>query len=434
MTSTPHPTVLLLRRLRLATGMRTGGALALILGLASAGTRAADEPSSSPAGDAAVPLSRFDADSGEQLDISGATRWKLGVFGTIGAVRPHDRYSGPTPVVDGRRLDAPGWNYRSDSMFGAQLDFQLDRRWSAVLQMVSEQGPSHSYRPTVEWANIKYQATPEFSIRAGRIALPVFLSADFRKASYAYPWVRVPPEVYANVPVTSSDGVDLTYRWQGGAVKQVTQLFFGGSVMDVARSSRMRAHRIAGLSHTVDYGALTVRGSLMSSRLSVDFRDGADGPAGPPADLPAPRPEVPDSRGTAMGIGANYDPGNWFVLGEIGHIRNRSLLGDKTMLYASTGYRLGDFTPFIAYTTSHGSMLAGPKAAALNNALSSRSIVQSTASAGVRWDFAANLALKTQLERVRPRGAGWGAQQEVGQGAFVRRDATVFSAALSFVY
>jgi hypothetical protein len=144
--------------------------------------------------------------------------------------------------------------------------------------------------------------------------------------------------------------------------------------------------------------------------------------------------EVPHSRGTALSIGANYDPGKWFVLGEAGHVRTGSLLGDKTMLYASTGCRLGDFTPFVAYTKSHGSTLAGPEAAALNNALSSRSIVQSTASAGVRWDFAANLALKTQLERVRPHGPGSGAQQDTGQAAFVRRDATVFSAALSFVY
>jgi hypothetical protein len=404
-------------------------ALALALGLAAGGACAADE--------LAAGFDTPSADSGQQAG-SGATsqsNWKFGVFGTIGAVRPDDHSSSPAPGPGRESRDFSGWNFNSDSVVGAQLDFQLDHRWSAVLQMVSEQGGDHSYRPMVEWANVKYQATPEFSIRAGRIGLPVFLSADFRKASYAYPWVRVPPEVYANVPVSSSDGVDLTYRWPGGSVKHVTQLFFGGSVIDVARSSQLRAHRIAGLSHTVDYGALTVRGSYMSSRLSVDFGGQGPAPADGPGGPPPLAPELPESRGTALGLGANYDPGNWFVLGELGRIRNHSFLGNKTMLYGSTGYRLGNFTPYIAYTQSRGSELAGPAAAAgLNDALSSRSIVQSTASAGLRWDFAANLALKGQFERVRPRGAGSGAAPDAAMGRFARRDATVFSAALSFVY
>jgi len=43
------------------------------------------------------------------------------------------------------------------------------RRWSAVLQVVSEQGLDNSYRPRVEWANVKYEVTPELAVRAGRI-------------------------------------------------------------------------------------------------------------------------------------------------------------------------------------------------------------------------------------------------------------------------
>ena len=56
-----------------------------------------------------------------------------------------------------------------------------------MLQVVSEQRLDRSYRPIVEWANIKYQATPDLSLRFGRIALPMFLAADYRKIGYAYP-------------------------------------------------------------------------------------------------------------------------------------------------------------------------------------------------------------------------------------------------------
>jgi hypothetical protein len=365
----------------------------------------------------------------------GGSRWRFGVFGTLGASHATAAHPAPQTGAGSRFRRRHEWDTGSDSRLGAQLDLQLDRQWSAVLQMVSEQGPDLSYRPTVEWANVKYQLTPEFSIRVGRIALPVFLSTDFRKASYAYPWVRVPPEVYANVPVSSSDGVDLTYRWQGGSVKQVTQAFYGASASDITRSSGMRASRIAGLSHTVDYGALTVRGSYMSSRLCFHFaeKNRNSGPAGV-GQLPPDAVDLHGSHAEAMGIGANYDPGTWFVLGELGRIRDSSVLGNKTVLYASTGYRFGDFTPFVAYTQSRGSDLAYTAASAdRDGILGSRSIVQATASAGLRWDFAANVALKAQFERVRPRGAS-NTAEDVPARRFARRGISVASVALSFVY
>jgi hypothetical protein len=71
-----------------------------------------------------------------------------------------------------RRRRTRRWSTDVDSRLGAQLDATLARHWSAVLQVVGEQGLDNSYRPRVEWANIKYQATPELALRVGRIALP----------------------------------------------------------------------------------------------------------------------------------------------------------------------------------------------------------------------------------------------------------------------
>ena len=80
----------------------------------------------------------------------------------------------------------------------------------AGVLLISEQRLDNTYRPRVEWANLKYQVTPELALRVGRIALPMFLTADYRKVGYAYPWVRPPVEGYGSLPISSSDGVDAT--------------------------------------------------------------------------------------------------------------------------------------------------------------------------------------------------------------------------------
>jgi hypothetical protein len=94
------------------------------------------------------------------------------------------------------------------------MALNLDSKWSAVLQLVSERTLRDGYAPVVEWANLQYQVTPDLSVRVGRIALPLFLTGDYRKAGYALPWVRPPVELYGAIPLSNSDGVDASYRWQ----------------------------------------------------------------------------------------------------------------------------------------------------------------------------------------------------------------------------
>ena len=65
------------------------------------------------------------------------------------------------------------WSANIDSRIGAQLNANFTPQLSAVVQVISEQNYDKSYRPHIEWANIKYQFTPDFSVRAGRIVLTI---------------------------------------------------------------------------------------------------------------------------------------------------------------------------------------------------------------------------------------------------------------------
>src|SRR5688572_31146235 len=54
------------------------------------------------------------------------------------------------------------------SLIAGQVNANFTPKLSAVLQVVAEPNHQGNYDPHVEWANIKYQFTPDFSVRIGR--------------------------------------------------------------------------------------------------------------------------------------------------------------------------------------------------------------------------------------------------------------------------
>jgi hypothetical protein len=385
-----------------------------------------------------------------------APTWSLSGFGTIGAVHSSERDADYTSSV--MKANGAGatrsWSPDVDSRLGAQLDLRADRQWSAVLQVVSEQGLDNSYRPRVEWANLKYQATPELALRFGRIALPMFLTADYRKVGYAYPWVRPPVEGYGALPFTSSDGVDATLRWSAGPVRNASQLFFGRTDVPLIAPLRAQGRRIVGISNTSDWGTLSVRANLMSAEITTgigsELFEGfdADGPLGAAITR---RYAIDHKHASVASIGMNVDPGRWFVMAEASRARSESLLGATRSAYVSAGLRMNAFTPYLSVsrvraasaTSDPGLPTAGlPPALAgqiaqLNgglNLLLATIPQQTTRAAGLRWDLAANAALKLQYDRVTPHAGSRGTLINLTPGFRSGRTAHVASVALDFVY
>jgi hypothetical protein len=382
--------------------------------------------------------------------------WSVSGFGTFGYVHASEReadYSDSSLKASGAGYSR-AWSPNVDSRLGAQLDLALDRRWSAVLQVVSEQHLDRRYKPRFEWANVKYQVTPELALRAGRIALPVFLAADSRKVGYAFPWVRPPVEVYGSIPLPSSDGVDLTWRWGSGAVRHTTQAFYGGTEMGLTVDTHLDARGLAGFSQTAEAGPLTVRLSALTADLTLNIGhslfEALDG-YGAAGGLLAERFDVDHKRASIVSLGVSYDPGSWFVTGEAGHTHTASFLGRTTLLYAGAGLRRGAFTPYAGYarvradtpTSDPGlpvaSLAPGRMAAAINlnsglNQLLQTIPSQSSASVGLRWDFRPNAALKAQFDRVLPRDGSRGTLINTQPGFVSGHALQVTSMTLDFVF
>jgi hypothetical protein len=389
-------------------------------------------------------------------DTVSRPSWSLRGFGTVGVAYSANRTADYTSSV----LKATGvgysgrWSADVDSRLGAQLSVKLDPQWSAVLQVITEQRLDGTYRPIVEWANVKYQVTPDLSLRVGRIALPMFLAADYRKIGYAYPSARTPVEVYGAIPFSNSDGIDATYRWNRGGLKNVTQAFIGHTDLKLGPEWHIKARRLAGISDTVGYGAFSARLSALTTELTLDVgRELFAGlrQFGPQGGALVERYAVDHKQSTAFSIGASYDPGNWFAMGETGRMKSRSFLGDTTGVYTSVGYRFGDFTPYLAYarvrsnspTTDAGLDLGGlppvpaELGAGLNAYLSwllTTIPVQRTVSMGARWDCITDVAVTLQFDRVTPLGGSRGTFINVQPGFRSGRSVNVASAVLDFVF
>ena len=384
----------------------------------------------------------------------------LGGFGTFGLVHSsrHDADFTSTAFKPNGAGYSHNWSNDVDSLFALQVTANLTPQLSAVLQVIAEQNYNNTYQPSVEWANIKYEFTDDFSARIGRTPLPAFMVADSRKLGYANPWVRPPLEVYSLVPVARNDGIDASYRWVAGAGTDTITAMAGRSDSDFPiggnYSGAVHGRRQLVLINLYEQGFATVRINYSRARVTIDgldplldgFREfGDQGATIASTYSDADRPV------TFYGIGASYDPRDWFLMGEWAHIRGGPLSGDNTGWYATGGYRIGTFTPYATYaraTTSSAMHVAGlstgglpPAAAAagtqLNAALNSileSMPVQRTISVGTRWDFVKNVALKLQLDHTRIGAGSSAGLREVQPDFQLGGTLNVITATIDFVF
>jgi hypothetical protein len=377
-------------------------------------------------------------------------------FGTLGVVHSSEDQADFTSSI--LKPNGAGyshaWSADVDSLVGGQVTANFSSQLSAVLQVISEQNYDNSYRPHVEWANIKYQLTPDFSVRAGRTLLPTFLLSDTRKVAYTFPWVRPPLEVYRLAPITSSDGVDAIYQIRFGDITNILQAHYGKSNNKLPNDAGdIKARQSWGLAYTGEYHATTVHVGYESTHITLDslrpifdaFRQ-----FGPEGIAIADKYDADNKVLSVITMGARYDPGQWFVMGEAAHLVTHSFFGKGTGWYLSGGYRLGEFTPYLTYGVAKADNLSDPglnlstlpppltgPAAGLNAALNSLlglKPVQNTLSIGGRWDFMSSAALKLQYDQTRIGTGSSGVLSNLQPGFQSGGKVDLFSATIDFVF
>lgn len=371
-------------------------------------------------------------------------------FGTVGLAHSSEKKADYTsslfkPRGAGYTRD---WSFDVDSRVGAQLDVSPTPQLSAVLQILAEQRYDGSYKPSVEWANVKYRFTPDFDVRVGRIVLPGFMLSEYRKVGYAMPWVRPPGDVYQMFEITNSDGIDLSYRARIGEATNTLHGYFGRKdIRTVFEGNISEARKLFGVTNTMDFGTASVRLGYYRGQLSMPSAAplfDAFRLFGPRGSQIADRYELTDKPYRLVSVGANYDPGTWFLMGEIARQKTNSWLGDRTGWYVSSGVRFNQFTPYVIIsqvrptspTSDPG--VASPFASEinlyLNLLLRGFAADQKTVAIGGRWDIARNTALKLQYDRIDIRSGSLGTMANIQPGYVSGGKVNIVSIALDFVF
>lgn len=392
-----------------------------------------------------------------RADETAAPSYTISGFGTVGLAHSSEDQADFTNSPFIKKTGAgfsDNWSANVDSVFGVQVMANVNPQASAVLQVISQQRYDGTYTPEVEWANVKYQFTPDFNMRVGRIAMPTLLVSDYRYVGYSIPWVRAPMELYGFIPITKNDGLDASYRLHLGGAASTFQASFGSSKVknpnDVSPSLIKNA---AGIFNTTEIGPAIFHFAYQEADLTFPqtnpLFDGFRqfGPAGMAI---ADKYDVNNRRVQLTSLGATYDTDEWFVMGEWSKIESNSFIGKQIGWYVSGGYRLGEFTPFATYSKSEKlSNTADPglnpatlppplagAAAALNAGLSNllQGSTGQTLSLGSRWDFRRNTALKLQYDRVKLDANSSGILINTQPGYRPGGSYNVFSVALNFVF
>ena len=292
-------------------------------------------------------------------------------YGTLGLAHSSEQqadYIGTLSQSTGAGY-TKSWSPGVDSRLAGQLTVSAGDQWSAVVQVVAEHQPDNSYSPKVEWANVQYRPIPDLSIRVGRIVLANLLSSNTRKVGYTFPGARLPDALYTVMPLTSSDGVDVSYSANVGGFKNVVTVNAGTKDYPLSPGAGLSFRKIRGIVDVLTRGGLT----LQASRLQTTFSN-ESGTVRSPTQYTE--------------LGASYDPGDWFVTGEFASVRTTIVADSIRIVYVTTGYRFENFTPYVTLLNRSGGVTSSPVARPVKSAI-----------AGIRWDFMRNTDFKLDYER-----------------------------------
>lgn len=407
-------------------------------------------------------------------DAVGGSGLRFNGFGTVAAasVAPGSDWGFRREMTQSTHHDH-GVRFDVDSRLGLQANWSPASEWELVAQVVLK--PRAHEAPTQEslaWAFAAYRPSPDWTIRVGRTSPDLFLLADVRNVGFAYPWMRPSVEFYGFMPLSVTDGVDVTKQWNFGDTRLRAKAFTGRSEITIASThddgdTHVIVDSLGGMTLTADTGGLTIKGTLAEARTRpldnasiVRLHDFLDVVSALPIPVVADQASIlRDSfptghfitRYAAAAVSWDLDP--WQLQAELSRTNGNFFGSNGWYGYASGAYRSGAATWFVmgarmkptrdplpspdwqaALTPIIGpvnSAIAQGAASTVAAAYNFGREDQRTVSVGLRWDLGPQMAWKVQLDDVRvfPFGGGmWSYSTNESHSA------RVFSTGLDFIF
>ncbi|EWH08476.1 hypothetical protein DS2_17085 [Catenovulum agarivorans DS-2] len=334
------------------------------------------------------------------------------------------------------------------SLVGFQVNHQFNPQWDFVSQVVFRRERTDDFSDRVKIATLNYSPNPEWLVRVGRFSPKLYLLSDTRFIGYSQDTVYPVHDFYAQIPVSSIDGIDVGFQKRFGRMFLAANAYTGNSDVwvniegfDVITPLK----DLFGANVAIEYGSWLFRAGYTKAthdgyNVDQSVEQFANTLAAPPPALGLPgwngavdllnayRIKNTDFSYSSLAVEYNKLDGYW--RGELGKLATDSYLApDSIAGYVQYTHRLGKLSPFIvvsSISTEDGYqpstqpsplLLAALSAATQTDvAQSLDAIVQSlnvkyeqhSLTLGFRLDLQADIAFKAQIQRawVHKDGAG----------------------------
>ncbi len=277
-------------------------------------------------------------------------------------------------------------SFKPDTIFGLQISADLGHGLSMTGQITGSGG--EDFDANVAWAYLSYEMSDSWTMVAGRQRLPLYFYSDFLDVGYAYHWMRAPIETQ-----TAMDTLDgIQFRHEGSLGSWDTRVQFYAGTSDNESPSFGDTVNLENAVGGVFYAAndwLQVRathavGDFYLSETGEMFGQGED-----------------DGVGVAFsGLAAHMTFGQGFVIAEYvtyGFDDPLQPTGWDTYTggYISGGYRIGNLTPHITFSSEVQEVKESVFGAA---GLTDGDDATDSVTVGVRWDFHPQAAFKVEYQ------------------------------------
>lgn len=277
-------------------------------------------------------------------------------------------------------------SFKPDTIFGLQVSADLGNGLSVTGQFTGAGG--EDFDANVAWAYISYELNESWTMVAGRQRLPFFFYSDFLDVGYAYHWMR--PPVETQVAVDTLDGIQFRHESSLGSWDTRVQLYGGASNNDSeAIGDEANLENAVGAVFYASNDWLQLRATHMVTDFYLETAGEAFGQG---------EDDAVDADFT--GLAAHMTFGNAFIVAEYVTYEFDDAIqpvGWTTYegAYISGGYRIGDFTPHITFSTENQEIEDSVYAAA---GLTDGDDASESITVGVRWDFHPQAAFKVEYQ------------------------------------
>ena len=250
-------------------------------------------------------------------------------FGTLGAVRTTSNDVEFVRDLSQPRGARQAWDGRPDTILGVQGNWQISPQLESVVQAISRYRYDQSFTPEISWAYFKYDPTPQWTLRAGRLGTEFFMMADSRLVGYSFLTVRPTGDFFWALPFYSINGADVALTVPLGEHLLRSKIFYGyadGKLPLADQQWQLAGSPMAGV--YVDYQAASWLFRL--SYANISFKQNLPINLSlrslPPSEAAAAAAHLStlNTRSDYYSAGAVYDRGPWQVQLMFNHIEQGS--------------------------------------------------------------------------------------------------------------